>query len=157
MIARAKDQRKADSLANKFRNIFLWLLAASFRVSPLFGTKTFSFFAGSFFGHAFQQVNLSFLHQTLLNIVQQKRFTFDLEIEATHCHISLGVSVEQFISFHALGRQSLLVSSCGLPSNPLNTLFFARWETTENFGLGFLHNSGQMCFKQKLYRHPLPP
>ena len=42
--------------------------------------------------------------------------------------ISLGDSAEEFIAIHALGRERLLVLSCGLPSHPLKILFFARWE-----------------------------
>ena len=43
-------------------------------------------FSGSFFGHAVQQVNLSIFNQALINIAQQTRLTFDLEIETTHVH-----------------------------------------------------------------------
>ena len=45
--------------------------------------------------------------------------------------MSVGDSAEEFISIHALGCERLLVSSGGLPSHPLNILFFARWETIE--------------------------
>ena len=38
-------------------------------------------------------------------------------------HMSVGGSAEEFISIHALGRERLLVSSCGLPSHSLNILF----------------------------------
>ena len=38
----------------------------------------------------------------------------------------VGDSAEEFISIHALGRERLLVLSCGLPSHPLKVLFFAR-------------------------------
>ena len=31
-------------------------------------------------------------------------------------HMSVGDSAEEFISIHALGRERLLVLSCGLPS-----------------------------------------
>ena len=44
-------------------------------------------------------------------------------------YMSLGDSVEEFISVHAQGREKLLVLSCGLPSHPLKIMFFARWET----------------------------
>ena len=37
-------------------------------------------FSGSCFGHAVQQVSLSIVHD-LINIVQQTRLTFDLEID----------------------------------------------------------------------------
>ena len=46
-------------------------------------------------------------------------------------HMSVGDSAEEFISVHALGRERLLVLSCGLPSHPLKILLFARWETIE--------------------------
>ena len=38
-------------------------------------------------------------------------------------HMSVGDSAEEFISIHALGRERLLVLSCGLPSHPLKILF----------------------------------
>ena len=41
------------------------------------------------------------------------------------------------VSIHALGRERLLVLSCGLPSHPLKILFCARWETIESFRLMF--------------------
>ena len=43
--------------------------------------------------------------------------------------MSVGDSAEKFISIHALGRERLLVLSCGLPSHPLKVRFFAGWET----------------------------
>ena len=43
--------------------------------------------------------------------------------------MSVGDGAEEFISIHALGRERLLVLSCGLPSNPFKVLLFARWET----------------------------
>ena len=46
-------------------------------------------------------------------------------------HLSVRDSAEEFISIHALGRERLLVLSCGLSSHPLKILFFARWETIE--------------------------
>ena len=39
--------------------------------------------------------------------------------------MSVGESAEESISIHALGRERLLVLSCGLPSNPLIIMFFA--------------------------------
>ena len=75
-------------------------------------------------------------------------------LRSEHGHMSVGDSAEQFISFHALGRQRLLVSYCGLPSHPLNTLFFAvarRWRT---FVSVFYTPAGERVFKQKPYRHP---
>ena len=47
--------------------------------------------------------------------------------------MSVGDSAEEFILIHALGRESLLVLSCGLPSHPLKILFFDPWETMESF------------------------
>ena len=76
-----------SSLVNKFPKFFWGLFAEIFRVTSLCGKKVF-FFSGSFFGHAVQQVNLSIFHQALINIVQQTRLTFDLEIETTHGHCS---------------------------------------------------------------------
>ena len=40
--------------------------------------------------------------------------------------MSVGDSTEEFMSIHALGRERLLVLSCGLPSHPLKSLLFAR-------------------------------
>ena len=61
-------------------------------------------------------------------------------------YMSVGDSAEEFISIHALGRERLLVLSCGLPSNPPRTLLLAHWGTIESFGLSFLHTRRQMCF-----------
>ena len=55
-------------------------------------------------------------------------------------HMSVGDSAEEFISIHALGRERLLVLSCGLLSHLLKILSFARWETIENFCLSFLQD-----------------
>ena len=69
--------------------------------------------------------------------------------------MSVGDSAEEFISVHPLGREGLLVLSCGLPSHPLKLLFFARWETIKTFFcLSFLHTSRQMCFEQTPDRRP---
>ena len=59
-------------------------------------------------------------------------------------HMSVGDSAEEFIPIHALGRERLLVLSCGLPSHPLKILSFARRETIESFCLSFLHTSRQI-------------
>ena len=48
-------------------------------------------------------------------------------------YMRVGDSAEEVISIHALGRERLLVLSCGLPSYLLESLFFARWETIESF------------------------
>ena len=53
--------------------------------------------------------------------------------------MSVDGSAEEFISIHALGRERLLVLSCGLPSHPLKILFFARWETIEFLSQFFTH------------------
>ena len=45
--------------------------------------------------------------------------------------MSVDDSAEEFISIHVLGRERLLVLSCGHPSHPLETLFFAHWETKQ--------------------------
>ena len=55
--------------------------------------------------------------------------------------MSVGDSAEEFILIHALGRDRLLVLSCGLASNQVKILFFARWETIEFFFLSFLHHA----------------
>ena len=62
--------------------------------------------------------------------------------------MNAGDSAEELILIHALGREMLLVLSCGLPSrsNSLKILFFAGRETIESFCLNFLHTSHQMCF-----------
>ena len=60
--------------------------------------------------------------------------------------MSVGDSTEELSSIQTLGRERLLVLSCGLPSHSLNFSFFARWETIESFYLSFLHTSRQMCF-----------
>ena len=59
--------------------------------------------------------------------------------------MSIGDSAEELISVHALGRERLLVLSCGLRARSLKILFLARWETIESFRLSFLHSSRQMC------------
>ena len=69
-------------------------------------------------------------------------------------HMSVGDSTKELISIHALGRERLLVLSCGLPLRPLKSLFFARWETMESFCLSFLQTGRQMCYKQKPDRRP---
>ena len=61
-------------------------------------------------------------------------------------HRSVGDSVEEFISIHALGCERLLVLSCAIPLHPLKIMFFAGWETIESFCLSFPHTSRQMCF-----------
>ena len=60
--------------------------------------------------------------------------------------MSVGDSAEEFISIHALGRERLLVLSCGFPPHLLKILFFARWETIESFCLRLLHTGRQMCY-----------
>ena len=60
--------------------------------------------------------------------------------------MSVGDSAEEFVSIHALGRERLLVLSCGLPSHALKHVFFARWGTIESICLSFLHTRRQMCF-----------
>ena len=47
-------------------------------------------------------------------------------------HVSVSDSAEEFTSIHALGRERLLVLSCGLPSHPLKILLFTRWQTIES-------------------------
>ena len=69
-----------------------------------------------------------------------------IPLRSGQSHMSVGDSPEEFISIHALGRERLLVLSCGLLSHPLKILFFARWEMIERFCLSFLHISRQMRF-----------
>ena len=110
---------------------------ASYDKGSTISSKMFS--SGSFFGHVVRQVNSSNSHQALINTAHQTRLNFDLEIDqpmvtslrSGQSPMSVGDSAEEFISIHALGRERLLVLSCGLPSHPLKIMFFARRETTE--------------------------
>ena len=51
--------------------------------------------------------------------------------------MNVGDSAEEFISIHAVGRERLLVLSCGLRSHPLKILFFARLEDDRDFSSQF--------------------
>ena len=62
--------------------------------------------------------------------------------------MSVGDSAEEFISIHALGRERLLVLSCGLPSHPLKILFFARWETMRVF-FSVLYTPAAKCISNR--------
>ena len=95
-------------------------------------------------------------HQASINVVHQRRLTFDLEIETTRDrsssfrtrsqgHISRGDSAEEFMVIHALGCERLLVLSGGLPSNPLKNYFLLVWRLSNAFGC-FPHTSPQMYF-----------
>ena len=63
------------------------------------------FFLALFLVMRYQQINLSIYNQALINIVQQTRLTFDLEIEqlmvialrSGQGHMSVGDSAEEFI------------------------------------------------------------
>ena len=44
-------------------------------------------------------------------------------LRSTQGHMSGGDSAEELISIHALGRETLLVLSCSVPSNLLKFLF----------------------------------
>ena len=72
--------------------------------------------------------------------------------------MSAGDSAEDFISIYALGREMLLVLSCGLPSHPLKILFFARWETIESFVSVFYTPAAKCFFNGSLIgaRHKSP-
>ena len=72
--------------------------------------------------------------------------------------MSVGDSAEEFISIHALGRELLLVLSCGLPSNPLKILFCARLETARVFVSVFYTPAAKYVFNRSLIgaRHKLP-
>ena len=65
-------------------------------------------------------------------------------------HTSVGDSAEEFISIHALGRERLLVLSCGLPSHALKILFFARWETIDVFISVFYTPAAKCVFCRSL-------
>ena len=69
----------------------------------------------------------------------------DTPLRSGQVHMSAGDSAEEFISIHALGRKRLLVLSCGLPSNPLKILFFARWEAVESSSRFSAHQQPK-CF-----------
>ena len=51
----------------------------------------------------------------------------------------VGDSAENFISIHALGRESLLVLFFDLTLNPLKMTYSARWETIEFMSLFSTH------------------
>ena len=68
-------------------------------------------------------------------------------------HMSVRDRCEEIILIHVLMSERLLVLCCGLPSNPLKVLLFARWETIESFSLTFMHNR-QMCFSQEPDHRP---
>ena len=72
--------------------------------------------------------------------------------------MSVGDSAEEFIAIHALGREKLLVLSCGLPSHPLEILFFARWETIQSFVSVFYTPAAKGGFNSSLIgaRHKKP-
>ena len=59
--------------------------------------------------------------------------------------MSVGDSAEEFISIHALGRERLLVLSCGLPSHPAvsSRLFFLRYSVGRNNGI--TSRGGRCC------------
>ena len=71
--------------------------------------------------------------------------------------MSAGDSAEEFFSIHALGRERLLVLSCGLPSHPLKILFFSRRETIV-FVLVFYTPATKCAFNRTLIgaRHKSP-
>ena len=131
------------------------------RVTSRWGQKFF--FPGSFPDHAAQLVKLSIFHQALINIVHQTRLTFDVEIETTHDHppsfrtghMGVGDSAEEFILIHALGRERLLVLSCGLPSN---TVKVKLGDDREFFVLVFYTPAAKYVFNRSLIgaRHKLP-
>ena len=72
-------------------------------------------------------------------------------------HMRVGDSAKEFISIHALGRERLLVLSCGLSSHPLKIVFFARWGTIETFCL-FYTPAAKCVFNRSLIgtRHKSP-
>ena len=68
--------------------------------------------------------------------------------------MSVGDSAEEFMLIHALGRESLLVLSCGLPLNPLKILFFARWEAIEFWSQFPTHQPPNVFLTEASDRHP---
>ena len=70
-------------------------------------------------------------------------------------HMSVGDGAEgSSRSTSPREREKLPVLSCGLPSRPLKTMFFASWERIESVCLSFLHSHPQMRLKQKPDRRP---
>ena len=72
--------------------------------------------------------------------------------------MSVGDSAEEFISIYALGRERLLVLSCGLPSSPFKYLFFGRWETIRAVVSVFYTPAAKCVFNRRLIdaRHKSP-
>ena len=70
----------------------------------------------------------------------------------------VGDSAEEFISICALGRERLLVLSCGLPSHPLKILFFARRDPIESSVSVFYPPAAKCVFNRSLIgaRHKSP-
>ena len=72
--------------------------------------------------------------------------------------ISVGDSAEEFISIHALGRETLLVLSFGLPSHPLKILFLPVRRRQRAFVSVFYTPAAKSVFKRSLIgaRHESP-
>ena len=72
--------------------------------------------------------------------------------------MSVDDSAEEFILIHAVGREILLVLSCGFPSSPLKILFSARCETTEFVPQFSTHQPPNVFFNRSLIgaRHTSP-
>ena len=71
--------------------------------------------------------------------------------------MSVGDSTEEFFMIHALGRERLLVLSCGLPSNPLKVPCLARWETIAFYSVFYIPTA-ECVFHRSLIgaRHKAP-
>ena len=71
--------------------------------------------------------------------------------------MSVGDSTEEFISIYALGREMLLVLSCGLPSHPLKILRFARRETIESVVSVFYKPAAKCVSRSLIGARPKSP
>ena len=73
-------------------------------------------------------------------------------------HMSAGDSAEEFISIHALGRERLLVLSCGLPSHPSPQNYVFRPLGDDSFVSVFYTPAAKCVVNRSLIdaRHKLP-
>ena len=104
------------------------------RFSSLWGKKYTRYFLNVFKFFLVKGRNSSIFIKAWVEVVQQPRLTFDLEIETTHnkpssirtrSHTVHG-SAEEFMVIHVLRRERLPALSCGLPSPLLKIPFFVR-------------------------------
>ena len=64
--------------------------------------------------------------------------------------MNVGDSAEEFTSINALGREMLLVLSCGLPSNPLNVAFCLPFERRYRVNISVFYTTAASFFQQKM-------